>query len=227
MSPLLSSVPDLMHAFTVRGSDPLAVLRDGAGRPLQVHTVRQVHGSSVHEVTRPTPPREHDRPEGDALITRVRGIALRISVADCVPILICHERAGAIAAVHAGWRGTLAGVLPAAIRALLDRFDADAAALRVALGPAIGPCCFEVGEEVADAFRRADPGTRSCVLEEDGRPRIDLIAVNRMQAAAAGVPESALHSIDLCTMCRADLLESHRRDRGRAGRMAAIIAWRA
>jgi len=223
--PLLAEVPGLIHAFTTRGSLVEEAIAEAAGRPLPLASVRQTHGTEVHTVG------DHDalaapgeRPAGDALITRRRGVGLQVSVADCVPVLLCDPVSGWIAAVHAGWRGTVAGAVTSAIRALARR-GVRSDDLRMVLGPSIGLCCFEVGEEVVEAFRRAGlPGTTPGV---DGRPaRIDLLESNRWQALREGVLPERIAASGLCTACRPDLLESHRRSRGRPGRMAAVIAWR-
>lgn len=223
--PLLAAVPGLAHAFTVSGSDPVAVVREAAGRDLPLRTLKQVHGAAVQRaggsgLAAALPP-----PEGDALITAEAGLVLGVWVADCVPILVCDPRTRALAAVHAGWRGTTARVLDAAIAALGASFGSRPADLIVALGPAIGPCCFEVGDEVVERLLRVDPGAAACVLGGPRR-RIDLPAANRRQAVAAGVRPQSVVAAGLCTVCRADLLESHRRQRGAAGRMAGLIAWR-
>ena len=223
--PLLTEVPGLIHAFTTRGSLTEEAIAEAAGRPLPLASVRQVHGTEVHAVEDTDAlavPGE--RPAGDALITRRRGVGLQVGVADCVPALLCDPVSGWIAAVHAGWRGTVAGAVTAAIRALARR-GVRSADLRMALGPSIGLCCFEVGPEVADAFRRA--GLPGLAEPADGRPaRIDLPESNRWQALREGVPPERIAASGLCTACRPDLLESHRRSRGSPGRMAAVIAWR-
>jgi purine-nucleoside/S-methyl-5'-thioadenosine phosphorylase / adenosine deaminase len=220
--PILSAVEPLRHAFTLRGADPARVLTQALGLPAPIRSLRQVHGARVQRVgPEPFP----EGLEGDALITNVAGVPLAIAVADCVPVLICDPATRAIAAVHAGWRGTVAGVLGAAIRALHAAYGSDPAGMRLAMGPAIGPCCFEVGDEVVDALLRSDTGATGCVRDGD-RPHIDLRSALARQARAAGVPETGIEASDLCTACRGDLLESYRRGRGRAGRMLGLIAWR-
>ncbi|MFQ5877409.1 MAG: peptidoglycan editing factor PgeF [Acidobacteriota bacterium] len=219
--PILCEVPGLLHGFTLRGSDPDRVLREAAGRPLPLRTPRQAHGATVRCVTSPAAPQG----EGDALITSLRGVALGVRAADCVPILICDRRAGAVAAVHAGWRGTVAGVLAATLERMRTCYGSRAADLRVALGPAIGACCYEVGEEVAEALLRSDPEASDCILPGI-RPRVDLVGANRRQALRAGVPEERIQSAGRCTFCGGDSLESHRRSRGAARRMTGLIAWR-
>src|SRR5947207_2919268 len=107
--------------------------------------------------------------EADALIASDAGVTLGVFVADCIPALIVDPRTGAFAAAHAGWRGTVAGVLPAAVRALAATFGARPGDLRVALGPAIGACCFEVGGEVVDAFKAAIGGAAEGVIRPSPR----------------------------------------------------------
>ncbi|HKN47532.1 MAG TPA: peptidoglycan editing factor PgeF [Candidatus Polarisedimenticolia bacterium] len=230
--PSLEAIPGLLHAFTVRGSDTAAVLSASAGAALPLSTLRQVHGAGVQTIGEDgrapagaPPAATGETPQGDALLTRRPGLALGVYVADCAPILICDPQTRGIAAVHAGWRGTVAGVLPEAIGALCDAFGARAGDLRLGIGPCIGPCCFEVGDEVVEALLDADPGAATCVVD-GARRRIDLVEANRRQAVACGVDPDLIEAAGLCTMCRGDLLESYRRGRGRAGRMAALIAWK-
>jgi purine-nucleoside/S-methyl-5'-thioadenosine phosphorylase / adenosine deaminase len=222
--PSLASIPGLLHAFTARGASVPRVLAAAAGRALPIFSLRQVHGAAVIEVSETDAPPSHEsRPAGDALIARRRGVALEVGVADCVPILIADSAGGWIGAVHAGWRGAAAGVLSAAIRALVAR-GARTRDLRVGLGPSIGACCFEVGPEVVQAFERRNPRL-TWVKEPGGKARIDLVDANRRQAIEEGVPEEQIEASGLCTVCRPDLLESYRRSGGAPGRMAGLIAW--
>lgn len=171
--------------------------------------LRQVHSARVIEAG------EGDCGEGDALSTARAGLGLTIATADCVPVLIAGR--GRVAAVHAGWRGIVAGVVPAA----LATFDA-VREVEVWIGPAIGPCCYEVGEEVAAAVVAtsrssvARPGRR-------GRPHVDLQEAVVAQLAAAGVTRHV--RLERCTACHPGELHSHRRDGARAGRNLALI-WR-
>ena len=229
--PILAAIPGLRHLFTVKGSDIAAALAESVGRAIPLVTLRQVHGAVVrfvgtqHAAAPAASGGPDGRDEGDALVVGEPGIAAGVFVADCVPILICDERRGAAAAVHAGWRGTVAGVTGAAIAALRDRFGSTPESLRLAFGPCIGRCCFEVGDEVIEALLQAVPGAADCVVAGP-RKRVDLVEANRRQARAAGVPEGRMQAAGLCTMCRPDLFVSYRRERGAAGRMAGIIAWR-
>ena len=225
--PILAAVPGLVHLFTAKGSDPRAAIAEAAGRDVPLLTLRQVHGASVRVADPNARPADGGsaREEGDALIVSGPWLAAGVWVADCLPVLICDERTRVAASVHAGWRGTVAGVVGAAIGAMRARFGAEPSDLRVAMGPAIGPCCFEVGDEVVEALVAAFPDASACVVPGP-RKRIDLVEANRRQARAAGVPDEGIQASGLCTLCRPDLLESYRRGRGAAGRMAGVIAWR-
>jgi polyphenol oxidase len=226
--PILASIPGLAHGFTVKGSTPEAVLRAITGTEMPLRTLRQVHGARVVRAgSGQEPPGAADPVEGDALVTADPGLALGVSVADCVPVLVCDPRSRALAAVHAGWRGTVAGVVRAALGVLVQSHGARSRDLRVGIGPSIGPCCFHVGDEVVEALLDADPGAAPCVLGGTGSRRIDLVEANRRQLIEAGVPSGQIQATGLCTRCRDDLLESYRRSSGHAGRMAAIIGWAA
>ena len=224
--PVLTEIPGLAHVYTVLGSDEDAVLAAVTKRRTSLFQLRQVHGALLHRVEAgESPASQEHRPSADALTTSRRDVALGVRVADCVPILLADPVSGVTGAVHAGWRGTVAGVLRAAIRDLCA-LGAMAEDIRVGLGPSIGPCCFEVGDEVVAALRRSDPQASRSILA--GVPaRIDLIDANRRQAIACGIREDHLAATGLCTVCRGDLLESFRRSRGAPGRMSALIAWRA
>jgi copper oxidase (laccase) domain-containing protein len=111
------------------------------------------------------------------------------------------------------------------VEALRRHFQSRSADLRLAFGPAIGPCCFEVGEEVVEALLRRDPDAAADVRTGERGPHVDLIEANRRQALARGIPPSHIGSADLCTACHPDLFWSYRRDGAGAGRMVALIGW--
>jgi len=223
--PILERLPGLAHAFTVAGSREESVLEAVAGRALPLWTLRQVHGRAALSIDGSGPsPWPDPRPDGDALVTALRGRAIAIHVADCVPILLCDPDHGVLGAAHAGWRGTVAGVLGAAIAAMVTA-GARPEAIRVAMGPAIGACCFEVGPEVVAALRDADPDADASI-RTGARARIDLLDANRRQAFAAGVRAERIAAAGLCTVCNPELLVSYRRSGKGAGRMTGIIAWR-
>ena len=187
--------------------------------------VRQVHGAVVRVV------RADDLaspvPDADAVITNVAGLAVAVVAADCVPVLLADPRTGAVAAVHAGWRGTAANVVGAAVTALTRSFGARPDALVAAIGPSIGACCYEVGEELLAAF--AEAGHSSVDLAEwferdaAGRLRLDLWQANADLLVGAGVRLAQVHVAGLCTKTHVGVLESFRVEGANAGRMAAII----
>jgi len=184
--------------------------------------LRQIHSAAVHLALGSTEP---EPPSGDALVAPRRGVALTILTADCVPLVVVDPSTGALATVHAGWRGTLAGVLGAAITRLVSETGAPAAALRIVAGPAILACCYEVGPEVEAAFVAKDAASRRWFRRRaSGRPRLDLIAANQAQAEALGVAGSEFFDLDLCTRCRSDLFHSYRADGPGAGRIVTLAA---
>jgi YfiH family protein len=160
--------------------------------------------------------------EGDSLITNTPGVSLVIRTADCVPILIADPDNRAIAAVHAGWRGTVQQILPETIRVMSDRFGSRPQDLAIAIGPAIGECCYEVGPEVAEQFSNMFPER----LREKGIARIDLAEATIRQLRRNGGNVGQIDSSGLCTRCLADTFHSYRRDGQAAGRMFSAISIR-
>ena len=152
--------------------------------------------------------------QGDALITDQPGVLLSVRTADCLPILMSDIRHRAVSAVHAGWRGAVLEVAPKAVQAMADRYGTRPEDLRVAIGPGIGQCCFEVGPEVAVQFGLS------------GRTRIDLAETNRRQLVQAGIPASQIVLTGMCTCCDRSRFHSFRRDREAAGRMVSAIGIR-
>ena len=198
-----------------------------ATRASVLYLAAQVHGARIVHVRAGDDPQQIAREQADGVCSDVPGIAVGVYVADCVPALFADSRTGAYAAVHAGWRGTIAGVLPAAVSALAGAFGANPAALRVALGPAIGPCCFEVGPEVAAAFEAALPGGGTVLTAPGRKPHVDLRRAQRLQLAAAGIPADAVEAVDACTKCDpAGRFYSYRRDADRTGQHVGFIGLR-
>jgi YfiH family protein len=150
-----------------------------------------------------------------------------VKTADCVPILIGDPRTRAFAAVHAGWRGTLATAVIAGVKRLSDEYGARAEDLRVAIGASAGPCCYEVGSDVIDAFTSRFPdGAKLFTPTRPGHALVDLITANRNQLESVGVLPERIHVLPLCTMCRTDLFFSYRNEKklhGKVGRLMAVI----
>ncbi len=156
--------------------------------------------------------------EGDALVTDRPGVLIGVRTADCVPILIADPEHHAVAAVHAGWRGTAEGIVAKAIGRLADEYGSEPKELHAAFGPCIGPCCYEVGPEVAARFH---PWVSD--LQPGKKAHLDLTKVNKRQLTHAGLSPAKIYSGSLCTHCGPAELHSYRRDGPKAGRMIAAI----
>ena len=178
--------------------------------PARLATAGQVHGATLVEVDGPG-----HTPGCDALLTRTPGLALAVTTADCMPLVLTAP--GLVCAVHSGWRGTADGMPAVAARALFDR-GARAEAITVHLGPCIRRCCYEVGEEVALRF------PPECRVPSGDRWRLDLPLAARLQLRDAGVEEARIHDTGACTACERDVYFSHRRDGSPSGRQWAVAA---
>jgi len=269
--PALSKLPWLIHAFSTApgGVSPLEsekVLNLGftdwdtrenvqenrrrfqsaaGAKDLPLINLKQFHSDVIH-VFENAPSTEPCK--GDASITNRPGLALAIQTADCVPILLVDPKKRAIAAIHAGWRGTLARIAAKTIGKMQMHFASNPRDLLAAIGPSIGPCCYEVGTEVAtqflsqfpdapayfDEFRTGDepnPVQWLNMMPPGHQPPpkgvlLDLRKANRSQLQAAGLRPQNIHTIGLCTACHPDLLFSYRKQGPASGRLMSIIALR-
>jgi YfiH family protein len=192
----------------------------------------QVHGADVRVVesvadAKPAENEQGDTIYCDAIVSDARGVLAGVKSADCVPLLFGDRGTGAFAAVHAGWRGTLAEIAGVAVKRLAAEYKTQTADLRVAIGAAAGRCCYEVGSEVIDAFTNKFPnGDNLFTPTRDGHAFVDLLKANREQLVSAGVLEERIHIAPICTMCRNDLFFSYRREKslnGKVGRLMAVV----
>ncbi|MEP6993630.1 MAG: peptidoglycan editing factor PgeF [Acidobacteriota bacterium] len=184
---------------------------------LPIHWAKQVHGNAAATVREAASAAEsRNVGECDALATERTGVALVVQTADCVPILLASARA--LGAAHAGWRGSAKGVARIAVEALRN-LGTDPGRLSAWIGPSIGPCCYEVGGDVAAQFA-GDFVRAGC----GGGFHLDLRGVNVAQLTAAGIPREAIAVHPDCTRCGGEQYASWRRDGARAGRMIALIA---
>ena len=224
------------HLFTTRlelsATPDYARLARAAGVE-RVVTLRQVHGSAVCVIrdgsSLPAVP-----PEADVLVSNAVDVAIAVRAADCVPILMADPATGAVAAVHAGWRGTAARAAASALEALRREFGTQPTNVVAAIGPSIGPCCYQVGSELVDAFAAAGherylidrwfstPPPRRGSYE---RPqlRLNVAGANRDQLVLAGVPDAQIYDVSLCTAMHLDALTSYRAEKENAGRIAGVI----
>jgi purine-nucleoside/S-methyl-5'-thioadenosine phosphorylase / adenosine deaminase len=191
-----------------------------------IYLASQVHGAHVLQVRATDDPRKVAHQEADGVCSDVEEIAVAVYVADCVPALFADPRTGACAAVHAGWRGTISGILSAAVAKLVQAYGSRPEDLRVALGPAIAPCCFEVGHEVALTFSASFPGEEGVLITRPGaKPHVHLRQAQRLQLLAAGVLPEHIDASDACTKCDpAGRFYSFRRDAGHTGQHVGFIA---
>jgi YfiH family protein len=230
-------LPFAAHIFTTRQmaftspDDERDVSRAIGAESLAL--AKQLHGRTAIVVRGGTPV-PATRPEADAFVSNSATVAVAVRVADCVPILLADRRNTVVAAVHAGWRGTAARVAMAAIEAMSREFGSRASDLIAAIGPSIGPCCYEVGTELVDAFAAA--GHERYLIDRwfpapppprgsHDRPklRLDVAGANRDQLVLAGVPEEQIHLSGLCTAEHLDVFTSYRAEKDKAGRMVAAI----
>ena len=178
-------------------------------------TLRQVHSDRVFNARGLT-----DRCcEGDALVSNIPGQIVGVRTADCLPILLLDPEHRAVAAIHAGWRGTVQGIALRALETMRAQFGTEPASVHVAMGPAIQACCYEVGPEVAERFVPLFPEWPA----SPGRRKIDLPEANRRHLQNAGIHPNRILDCGLCTYCRADLFFSYRRDPHDPGRMISSI----
>jgi len=199
----LDAFPWLVHGFGTRLSDVPSWFGNLA-------SLKQIHSATCV----PAGGRAGELGEGDALLENSPGSVVAVKTADCVPILLVDERSRAVAAVHAGWRGTAARIAAKAVEAMGSRLGTRPADLHAAIGPGIGKCCYEVGPEVMARFGR------------QGRGGLDLAAENRKQLEEVGVTPERIYASNLCTMCRPEEFHSFRRDQEAAGRLHSFAGIR-
>jgi YfiH family protein len=173
---------------------------------------RQVHSATVFRA---------DRPgvylECDGLITDRTGVYLSVAVADCIPLLMFEKERNVIAAVHSGWRGTVAGIATQAVRKMVDEYGADPGAMIAYVGPAASVCCYAVSLDLASRFNPR------FVREMDGNPHVDLKSAVLDQLVMAGIPTGSIEVNPLCTISEPSFFHSYRRDGAKSGRMMAVI----
>ena len=191
----------------------------------------QVHGADVRvvqsaEEAKPAENQLGDTIYCDVIVSNAAHVLAGVKTADCVPILLGDPATGAFAAVHAGWRGTLATAVISGVERLRDEYGTKPKDLRVAIGASAGPCCYEVGAEVIAAFNEKFGDEELFSSTRPDHATIDLLKANRDQLVSVGVLPEKIHIAPICTMCRTDLFFSYRKEKslnGKVGRLMAVI----
>jgi YfiH family protein len=209
-------------------------------------SLRQIHSAIIHKITS-----KADKPgAGDGLITDVPGVLISVKTADCLPVIVVDPKHHAIGVFHAGWRGTVQRIVEKGVGEMRRHYGSDPADLLAVIGPGIGKCCYQIGDEVIDKFDSQFAYSRELFDEvfdshalhvkypllflnqrapghgePATSPHLDLVKANRYQLRDAGVPDKNITALDYCTSCRTDLFFSHRKEQV-TGRMMASVGIR-
>jgi len=212
------------------GDDPKVVSQNVCDMKLAVGihdgrivTMKQEHGDNIIEVKDKS---LKEAGEADGMVTAKPGVHLGVLTADCVPLLFVSPEHKLAAAVHAGWRGTLAGIAEKTVRLFADQYGVSAGDIEVALGPSIGPCCYEVKDDVAGPLmKKWGRLTTPSILVKEGQSFVNLRRLNRDILRASGVPGKQLFEVGPCTSCTPEDFFSYRRAGSETGRQISVIGW--
>jgi YfiH family protein len=187
-------------------------------------SVKQVHGTDALVVDRPLTESDQFPGGWDALVTDQPGVTVAVRTADCVPVLVHDPGRRVVAAIHAGWRGAVAGIVPKTMELMASRFGSMRLDLRVSIGPSAGPCCYEVDDPVLEHLRSGLPDWQSVLRDYRGhKARLDLKALIRRQVEELGVSALSVSAVNLCTICNHQLFYSYRREGRVTGTMVSGI----
>ncbi|MBI2083687.1 MAG: peptidoglycan editing factor PgeF [Deltaproteobacteria bacterium] len=201
----------ISHGFGTRGEEPVT----------KIHTAVQVHGSEILFLDETN---QNAQGDSDILMTNQKGLAVGVKTADCVPILLADPQEGIVAAVHAGWKGTLAGAVQKAVHEMVHR-GAKREKLIAAIGPCISGRCYEVERDVAQPFESQISFSKKILSRKsETKWLLDLSLANQLQLLETGIKESHIDRLPYCTHCHPDLFCSYRRDGKEAGRMISFIS---
>jgi YfiH family protein len=214
----------LVHGFSSQIRDRAHVASGIEAKRWDFRTLTQVHGDDIFFVSSDTPKSNHM--EADGLSTQTEGMLLGIATADCVPVLLVAPQKKVVAALHAGWRGTLKGITARALTLLFSTWGVAPSEVWMACGPAIGPCCYEVGRDVGEAlynrWGKNDPATWQPKREKG---HLDLRLLNLLQGEQGGIPRAQTQLVGGCTFCDTTPFASYRREGSVAGRQLSVIGW--
>jgi YfiH family protein len=212
------------------GDDPKTVSQNVCDMKLaigihdgRVVTMKQVHGDNIVEVSDAN---VKEAGEADAMVTAKPNVFLAALTADCVPILMIAPQQRIAAAIHAGWRGSLAGIAAKAVKYLGDNYHIAPGELEAGLGPSIGACCYEIGEDVIEPLlRRWRAQAEDSLSRRGAKAHLDLRRLNQAILATAGVPAERIFTVELCTKCAGDEFFSYRREGKPTGRQMGVVGW--
>lgn len=243
----LASCPEIIH-YVSSGTKDIGFSEDKEAQTIQQNrialagavgfdvqslvTAHQIHSPHVAIVTsadagKGALDRESRLPDTDAMVTDCEGICLMVLSADCVPVLLYDPVRRVIAAIHAGWRGTAAKIVVEAVRVMKESFACRPENILAGIGPSIGPCCFEVGQEVADVFSELFPDADLIKTASlPGKYHVNLWEANRLELLDSGLKPENIEVAGMCSVCHPDHFFSYRRDGKKAGRFGAGIALR-
>ena len=193
-------------------------------KPLHYITAKQTHSDHIHIVTKRETlgwnSLEASIEDCDALITNLTDLVLTILTADCVPILLFDPKSQTIAAVHAGWKGTIAQILSKTVKKMINVFDCNPRDIQVGIGPSIGKCCYEVGEDVAKYFHHLP---YAYTTKKNNKYMLDLPTINKQQLMEVGIEKKNIEMSNICTACEVNRFFSYRKEGGCTGRFMSMI----
>ncbi len=204
--------------------DNLCDLKKAVGvHDLRIVTMKQIHGERIIDVKDKN---SKEAGECDGMATQEKQLFLGILTADCVPVLFVAPAHGVVAVAHAGWRGTLAGIAPKMVDHLKGRYSVEPESLQVALGPAIGSCCYEIGADVSTPLiQKWGKLAESCLEMKGSKSFLDLSELNRLLLQDSGIPTQKIFRVGPCTNCAPEDFFSYRREGAETGRQMSFIGW--
>jgi len=198
-SPILSDLKGIVHGFTNRHHSSIYGEIAATFGLKTIFTLSQIHGNKTVMVDSDYK-YTNGQIEGDALITDLRSIGVGVYTADCLPILMASRNSLVCAAVHAGWRGTLAGIVANSVEVMFDKYSVNPTDITAVIGPSIGNCCYEIGEDVADLFLKQNAQYGQFIAESGGgKLNLDLKGINKHQLQSMGIND--IEVLDYCTKC--------------------------
>ncbi|MCR5266672.1 MAG: peptidoglycan editing factor PgeF [Cyanobacteria bacterium RUI128] len=213
------NLPDLKHCFTTREVSAECLAGYFEFEPRNLIHPTQTHSSNVAFAEKG----KDDYPETDALILTNYDQAVYLRFADCTPVILYDKKANIAAVAHAGWKGTVASIVTKTVNAMLTYSKSDVTNIYAAIGPAIGVCCYKVGEEVEKGIKASVLNADNLIIEKEDGIYVDLKKTNARQLIEMGVPETNIDICPFCTSCRNDLFYSYRKENGTDKRHYAII----